>query len=368
MNILYLTNHLNIGGISSYVLSLARGMKERGHGVYIASSSGELAERFNAEGLPVLHIPINTKSEANLPKILSSLFGSLRYIKEKDIDIVHSNTRVTSVLGSLLENFSHTLHISTCHGFFKKRLSRRIFPCWGRKVIAISGQVRGHLVDDLGVRPQDIRVIPNGIELSRFRVYAPEFKEEAKKNLGLGPGPVVGIVARLSDVKGHVYLIEAMKSVLEKAGDAQLLIVGNGNMKKELVSLTRRLGIEKSVFFMPAVWDTAKILPIMDLFVLPSLKEGLGLSLMEAMASGLAVVGSDVGGIKSLIQHGQNGLLVQPADSLSLASLISGLLKDKVKAQSLGDNARSFINKSFSQEVMVLETERVYLECVNTKY
>jgi glycosyltransferase involved in cell wall biosynthesis len=368
MNILYLTNHLNIGGISSYVLTLAKGMKARGHAVYLASSAGEIAERLNQAGVPFLPIPIKTKSEANLPKILGSCFMALRYIKEKDIDIVHSNTRVTSVLGSLLENFSHTPHISTCHGFFKQRLSRRIFPCWGRKVIAVSRQVQEHLVSDFRLRQEDIRVIPNGIELSRFKVYTLEFKEEAKKNLGLGPGPVVGIVARLSDVKGHVYLIEAMKSVLEKTGDAQLLIVGNGNMKKELLNLTRRLGIEKSVFFMPAVWDTAKILPIMDLFVLPSLKEGLGLSLMEAMASGLAVVASDVGGIKGLIKHGQTGLLVQPADSLSLASAISGLLKDKVKAQSLGDNARSFINESFSQEAMVLETERVYLECVNTKY
>ena len=99
MNILYLTNHFNIGGISSYVLSLARGMKERGHGVYVASSSGELFERLNEEGIPFLRIPINTKSEANIPKISASLFKSLRYVKEKEIDIIHSNTRVTSVLG-----------------------------------------------------------------------------------------------------------------------------------------------------------------------------------------------------------------------------------------------------------------------------
>ena len=368
MNILYLTTHLNIGGISSYVLSLAKGMQGRGHNVCVASSVGELVERLNEEGIAFLPIPIKTKSEANLFKILSSFFKSLKYMKEKDIDIVHSNTRVTAVLGCLLERFSRKPHISTCHGFFRPRFFRRAFPCWGRSVIAISPAVKEHLVDDFHLSEQDIKVIPNGIEPARFKDYASGFKAEAKKELGLGFGPVVGIVARLSDVKGHIYLIEAMKSVLGEVASAQLLIVGDGKIREELRGLVRSLGIEESVFFMSSVADTARVLAIMDLFVLPSLKEGLGLSLMEAMASGLAVVGSDVGGIRSLIKHGYNGLLVQPADSQGLSLAVLELLKDKEKAKTLGDNARLFINNNFTQEKMVLETERVYLECVNTNY
>ncbi len=368
MNILYLTNHFNIGGISSYVLSLARGMKGRGHGVYVASSGGELVERLYEEEIPFFPIPINTKSEANLPKILGSLFKSMGYIKEKDIDIIHSNTRVTAVLGFFLEHFSRKPHISTCHGFFKPKFFRRLFPCWGRPVIAISREVKEHLCDDFRLREQDIEVIPNGIDLNRFKVYNQEFRLEAKKKMGLGLGPVIGIVARLSDVKGHSYLIEAMKGVLKDAKDAQLLIVGDGQMKEELVALSRRLGVDKSVFFMSSVRDTAGVLGIMDLFVLPSLKEGLGLSLMEAMASGLAVVGSDVGGIKSLIKHGYNGLLVEPGDSRGLCLAILEFLNDQGRARSLGDNARLFINNNFKEETMVLETERVYLECVNTNY
>ncbi|MEI6631818.1 MAG: glycosyltransferase family 4 protein [bacterium] len=368
MNILYLTNHLNIGGISSYVLSLAGGMKERGHGVYVASSGGELVERFCAEGISYLPIPINTKSEANIPKILSSLLISLKYIKEKDIDIVHSNTRITSVLGSLLEYFSRKPHISTCHGFFKKRLIRRIFPCWGRSVIAISEQVKEHLIADLGVRQRDIAVIHNGIDLARFKDYNQDFKVDAKRNLGLRPGPVVGIVARLSEVKGHIYLIQAIKSVLEKVADVQLLIVGDGKIKSGLHQLVRSLDIERSVFFMPSVLDTSRVLSIMDLFVLPSLKEGLGLSLMEAMASGLAVIGSDVGGIKSLIKDRETGLLVEPANAYALSSAILELLKEPSRARALGEAARSFIGERFSLREMVLETERLYLECVNASY
>lgn len=368
MRILYLSNHVNIGGISSYILSLSRGMKERGHEIFAASSSGALRERLKEEGVTFLSIPVNTKSEANLPKIFASLLKALRFIKENDIDIVHSNTRVTAVLGTLIERFSGVPHVSTCHGFFKKRLSRRIFPCRGRKVIAISPQVKEHLINDLGAKDEEIAVIPNGIEAGRFLPFARGFKSEAKKGLGLSDAPVIGIVARLSDVKGHTYLIRAMQEVLKEEKDAQLLIVGDGGLRKELLELARTLGIEERVFFMNAVNDTSKVLAVMDIFVLPSLKEGLGLSLMEAMSMGLPVIGSEVGGIKSLIQHEKNGLLAAPADPRSISGAILRLLKSRELAGGLGLAARDFIAENFSFQKMILETERVYLECANRPY
>lgn len=369
MNILYLTNHLNIGGISSYLLTLARGLKARGHNVYVASSQGELLSRFIQEGIVYIPIPIKTKQEVS-PKVLMSLFGLIPHIKTKEIDIIHSNTRVTQVLGCLIYRYSHVPYVSTCHGFFKKRFFRQAFPCWGLRVIAISEEVEKHLKTDFKVREKEIRVIHNGIDLEKFNPAkgGTESKIEIKRKFGLQDAPIVGIVARLSDVKGHTYLIEAMKAVLEKIPGAQLLIVGEGKMKGELQNLSSNLGIEKNVFFIPAVMDTTDVLSIMDLFILPSLKEGLGLSLMEAMACGLAVIGSDVGGIRSLIQHGYNGILVKPADTQGISAAILELLKDKVKRKSLGDNARIFMKQNFSQEKMVLETERVYLECLNAKY
>ena len=370
MNILYLTNHLNIGGITSYVLSLAKGLKKRGHHVYIASFGGGLLSRFIEEGIIYISIPINTKSEIS-PKILVSMFILSIVIKQDNIDIVHSNSRTTQVLGCLLSNLTHTPHIWTCHGFFKKRLSRRLFPCWGNKVIAISESVKEHLLNDFKVEEKDIRVIYNGIDVEKSKIPASpagrknqKSKIDTKKSFGLGDGPVIGIIARLSEEKGHIYLIKAMKVVIDEVPEAQLLIVGEGRMKKELVNLSSCLGIEKSVFFIPSVADTQEVLSIMDLFVLPSLKEGLGLSLMEAMAEGLAVIGSDVGGIRSLIQNGYNGLLVKSADSQGLSSAILELLRDAEKRTFLGNNARNFITENFSQEKMVLQTEEVYSECL----
>jgi len=375
MNILYLTNHLNIGGITSYVLTLGSGLKQRGHNIYVASSGGQLLPQFKDLGIVYLPIPIKTKNEAS-PKIILSLFKLLNAVKKNNVQIVHSQSRTTQVLGCLLARFSGVKHISTCHGFFKKRFSRKIFPCWGQKVIAISEQVKEHLMNDFGIEEEKIRVSHNGIDVERYATrntphllrQTGQHATRKRKELGLSDGPAIGIIARLSDVKGHIYLIEAMKIVLNTLPNAQLLIVGEGKMKEELINRVNSLGIQKNIFFIPAVADTRDVLGVMDLFVMPSLKEGLGLALMEAMAQGLAVVGSDVGGIKSLIQDGINGLLVKPADSQDIARAILELLQDTRKRDSLGREAQNFIRKNFSQEKMVTQTEEVYLECLNAKY
>jgi glycosyltransferase involved in cell wall biosynthesis len=346
---------------------VARGLKTKGHSVYIASSGGELVSKFIQEGIVYIYIPIRTKQEFNLPKILISLFKLLKFIKDKNIEIIHSNTRVTQVLGCLLQKFSGKPYISTCHGFFKRRISRKIFPCWGNKVIAISEAVRDHLIKDFGVKEEVIRVIYNGFDVNRLQAPSSKLQADVRQKLGLGDGPVVGIIARLSEEKGHSYLIEAMPRVIGKFSSAQLLIVGEGRMREKLVNLTRTSGLEKNVFFVPSVSDTQEVLSIMDLFVLPSLKEGLGLSLMEAMASGLAVIGSNVGGIKSLIRDGYNGLLINPGDTEQLADRILELLGDHKKRDYLGDNARIFIKQNFSLSKMAQETERTYLECLSAK-
>lgn len=383
MNILYLTNHLNVGGISSYILSLSSALKTRGHNVYVASSGGELLGEFLEKGVIYIPIPIRTKQEVS-PKILFSMFKLSKLNSKNNIDIVHSNSRTTQVLGCLLGSRLNIPHIFTCHGFFKKRFFRRVFPCWGNKIVAISKEVKEHLINDFKVKEEDIRVIHNGIDIEKFRKpitdgsttltigtelsRSADNREPRKKDLGLGSGPVVGIIARLSDVKGHIYLIEAMSRVLKDIPDAQLFIVGEGKMKTKLLLLARRLGIGEKVFFIPSVSDTRGVLSVMDLFVMPSLEEGLGLSLMEAMAAGRAVIGSDVGGIKSLIRDNSNGLLVKPQDINALTLAILNLLKDPEKRKIMGNNARDFISRNFSQEQMVSLTEEVYQECVDAKH
>jgi glycosyltransferase involved in cell wall biosynthesis len=155
-----------------------------------------------------------------------------------------------------------------------------------------------------------------------------------------------------------------MQDVTEKIPGAQLVIVGEGKEKEKLADLVKRLGIGKSVYFIPSVPDTREALAAMDVFVMPSLKEGLGLSLMEAMASGVPVIGSAVGGITTLIQNRATGFLVPAGDAGRLGSAIIELLQNPAEAGAFAQAARVFIHASFSQEEMIAKTEEVYRQCL----
>jgi glycosyltransferase involved in cell wall biosynthesis len=363
MKILFLVNHLNVGGITSYLLTLSSGLKNKGHKVYVASSGGEALSKFEAMGVKCIRVPVKTKNELS-PGILLSALILRGIVKNEKIDILHSQSRTTQVLGSLLHKVTGVSHISTCHGFFKRRISRRVYPCWGDKTIAISQQVRQHLMNDFKLEDERIELIHNGIDTERFNLPSSDLRQKAKLSLGLKSGKIIGIIARLSDVKGHQYLIEAMKTVLSVCPRAQLLIAGEGKMDIELKDLVKRLDIQDNVLFLPQVLDTRDILRALDIFVLPSLREGLGLALMEAMSMGLAVIGSNVGGIKTLIKDGVNGILVNPKDSKDIARVLIDLISDDSRISALGACAREYIKEDFSQEKMVLQTEELYLKCL----
>ena len=363
MNILFLANHLDVGGISSYLLTLASGLKQKGHQVYLASGGGELEDKFIQAGITHFRCPLKTKNEIS-PKIIFS-FWKLRQVARKfNIDLIHSQSRTTQVLGDLLGRSLAKSHIFTCHGFFKPRLSRRIFGCWGQMVIAISQQVKEHLIIDFKLDENKISVIHNGIDTKNFGDFSA--RDNMRRKLGSSADFLVGIIARLSSVKGHIYLIQAMPEVIKNFPNTKLLIIGCGKTKDALIKETQDLGLEGSILFIPEAKNTKDWLAAMDIFVMPSLQEGLGLALMEAMAQGVVVVGSAVGGIKTLIQDKVNGLLVESANATALAQAIIVLLGDSRLRRALGARAREFIIANFSQEEMVAKTEKVYQQSLSS--
>jgi L-malate glycosyltransferase len=364
VNILFIANHLNAGGISSYLFTLASGLKEKGHNVYVASSGGNLLDKFTKAGIAHIQVPLRTKSEVS-PKIIFSFFKLNTQVKKLNIDLLHSNSRTTQVLGDLLSRYRGIAHVFTCHGFFKPKLSRRFFPCWGEAVVAISLQVKEHLILDFKLDERKISVINNGIDTGNFGDFSA--REKIRKDLGVNDAFLVGIIARLSDVKGHIYLIRAMRNVIKSLPSVKLLIIGQGKMKPALLKEVNDLGIKDNVLFLPEAENTRELLSAMDVFVMPSLQEGLGLALMEAMAQGLAVVGSSVGGIKTLIQDKLNGLLVASKDVAGLTQAIIKLLSDPAMRRDLGKNARKFITDNFSREKMAEQTGRVYLKCLESR-
>jgi glycosyltransferase involved in cell wall biosynthesis len=362
MKILLLTTHLRMGGVPIYVVTLASALKRLHHEVFVASSGGELVKRLEKNGITHLKVNIDTKSELD-PKLIAGLYHLYWLVGENAIDIVHTHTRITQVMGEALSCLTGVVHISTCHGFFKKRIGRRMFGCWGKRVIAISDAVREHLVNDFGIPKSKVALIHNGIDLGSFKqIRSEEEKGLIKGRLGLGQGPVVGIIARLSPVKGHRFLIRAMRLVVEKIENAQLLIVGEGEEAPGLKDLTRELGLSKAVVFTSSIFDPPSVLSIMDVFVLPSVEEGLGLALLEALCCARPVIASDVGGIYSIVKDNVTGLLVPPKDPERLAKAILKLLEDRELAAVLAKNGQSFVYENFSLDDMALKIEGLYKE------
>ncbi|MFC1704649.1 lipopolysaccharide heptosyltransferase II [Candidatus Omnitrophota bacterium] len=364
MKILFVTTHLNSGGIASYIVSLARELHRRNHAVFIASSGGSLVATLQQEGIAHLSLNIRTKSELS-PKIIFSTRKLIRFVKENDIDIIHAHTRVAQVVSFLVSKLTGVVFVSTCHGFFKPRFSRKKFQCWGKRVVAISQAVKEHLCSAMEVDPSKIELIYNGIDFANLVFITEQQKIDFKRTLCLRDEiPTVGIIARLSSVKGHVYLIEAIKKIIDYGVEVQLLIVGDGDLRQSLINDAKKYNIEKYVFFAPSIKNISLPLSVIDIFVMPSLQEGLGLSIIEAQARGIPVVASKVGGIPEVVLHERTGLLVEPADSENLASAIEYLLKDKNTAVAFGRNAKEVAKSRFSLIHMVDETEALYRSVV----
>ncbi len=365
MNILFLSTHINKGGITSYIFTLSKIFYSQGHKIFIASSGGEEEENFKSIGADLFIINIKTKSELS-PKIYMAIPSLKRYIQKNKIDIIHSQTRITQVMGTFLNKMTKVAHITTCHGYFKPRLSRKIFGCWGDAVIAISPAVKAHLQQDLGVTDNKIFFILNGIDLKRFSLCALHKKKELRNKYNLSEEDIIiGIIARLSSVKGHDILIHAMGEVCKRFPHVRLFIAGEGKTKSTLRQLAKEHRIIDKIIFYPNVSDTTEILSLIDIFVMPSRSEGLGLAVMEAQAAGLPVIVSKIGGLPYVVQHNKTGLLVESENIKQLSNAIIALIQDRQLANRLGTMAREYAFNNYSAEGMAEETMKVYKKFIN---
>lgn len=360
MNILHITTHLDKGGIVSYVSSLAIAFQKRGHTVAVASCGGHNEALLTQQGIGVVSIPIRTKSQIS-PRLLFSYFRLKKYLKENPVDIIHAHTRVTQVLAAFLSKKNSIPFVTTCHGFFKPRWHRKLFPCWGDGVIAISSPVQQHLIADFGVDEKNISLIHSGVDIERLKAVASEEKAALKKEIGIGQYRyIVGSAGRFSTVKGLEYLIRAIPHVIKEEQSIRFLFVGYGKDESRLREIARRLSLENIVFFYRPKRDIACYLDAMDIFVAPSLQEGLGLSILEAQAKQIPVIASDVGGIPDIIDHRVTGLLVKPKDPSALAAAIVRLLREAQLREYLRQNAFHRVSQEFSLGQMVDKTEQLY--------
>jgi len=211
-----------------------------------------------------------------------------------------------------------------------------------------------------------VQVIHNGIDtvpLSDTR-REPKLREA----LGISPeAPIIGTLGNLYTVKGHVYLIRAAKIVLERRPDTHVMILGRGDLKDSLIAEAKSLEIQDRVHLLGYRDDAHRWLETMDVFTLPSLSEGLPLSLLEAMAAGIPSVVTAVGGMPEVVCDGQTGLIVPPADPNALAGKILFLLENPPDAAKMGATGCSHVRKRFSLTRMVAEYCTLYHKILTSK-
>lgn len=358
-SVLHLTTHLNRGGIAVYVVSLAKALSEKGQKVYVASSGGDMEAELTLSGITHFNVNIKTKSEIS-PKLFAARRKLIKFIADNKITLIHAHTRVAQILADSISKRTGTPYVTTCHGFFRPRLFRRFHPCWGKRVIAISMAVKEHLINDFKIEEDRISLVYNGIDMKRFpRLPTREEKAQAKAHLGFDGKRVIGIITRFSRSKGVHFLIEAMPYILEKYSDAILFIVGDGEEGDSLKSLAQKIGLNGRVVFSKGSPDTFRLLSAMDVFVFPTLVEGLGFSAIEALACGVPVAASNVGGVPEVVEDKNTGFLFEPGDVRGLADAIL-----KVLANGLGNavdiRARASVEDKFDINRMADEILNVY--------
>ena len=338
-----------IGGAEVHLLALCRKLAQRGHHVTVVCPRGRALTRELADrGFDVWAPRTTGKVD---PLTLVRLAARLRRDRA---DVLHAHLSTASLIGSLAARLAGVPSIVTVHG-----LNRRTAFMCAQRIIAVSHAVCRHLVAQ-GIPESRIAVIHNGIELERYR--RPPDAGLVRARLGLTPGEsLIGAVGRLGPEKGHSYLIEAAALLIRRDRlPVRLVIVGEGRNRPVLEATTLRCGIAGRVTLVGFQRDVMPYEAALDLFCLPSLKEGLSLSALEAMALAKPVVASRVGGTPEVVVDGETGLLVEPADPEALAQALAGMLRDRERAQRMGEAGRARVEALFDLDHSVDRIEALY--------
>jgi glycosyltransferase involved in cell wall biosynthesis len=323
-------------------------------------------------GVKIIRLPSLVR-RIDPPRDLIALFSLWWLLIRERPAIVHTHTSKAGILGRCaamlagVHTIVHTPHGHVFYGHFGSPASRvfllveRLMALITDRLIALT---KGEKDDYIGLSvgdPKEIVTIHSGIDVDRYMKVQVNV-EEKRRALGLDPKAlIVGTVGWLLPIKGPIYLLKAMEEVWKDHPETSLVYVGKGDLEEELKREASVMGVSQRVWFLGWRDDIPEIMHILDIFVLPSLNEGMGRVLVEAMAAGRPVVASNTGGIPDLVVQGENGLLVPAADALALARGIEFLIAHPEKRRELGEQGRK-MSIRFGSNFMVQKIDQLYLE------
>ncbi len=335
-------------------------------------------KRLESEDIDFIQCPALVR-KINIIKDFKAFFDIWKLIKKSKPLIVHTHSSKAGLLGRLAAKFAgipiivHTPHGHVFFGYFGP-IKTRIFIILEKlasritdKIIALTNREKEDHIN-LGIANENkFVVIHSGVELKKFKEVPYNEKQNFKKELGIPENAlIIGSAGRLEPVKGPEFLIEAACHILPEYPDTFFVFAGDGELKRDLEKKALEIGIEKNIVFLGWRDDIAEIISVYDIFVLPSLNEGMGRVLVEAMALEKPIVASNIGGIPDLVSHGKNGFLVPPKDPRELANYIQILIEDEEKRAEMGKAGKEMV-ENFSKEKMVEKIAELYKELIIQK-
>lgn len=314
----------------------------------------EFYERARRRGLSVRMVHCNGRADWRAVRQIEE------YIQEDEVDLVHTHGYKADLYGYLAAWRCHKPVVATCHNWVGGTAALGIYNHLDRMALkkfnalaAVSDAV-AHRLLAFGVPAEKIKTIANGIDVTAFErgQPLPLLKDEGSI--------VVGVVARVDLQKGFEYLLRAARELCKMFPALRIVIAGEGPDRNAIEEMIEQYGLQSSVVLAGQQSNMPAVYAAMDIFVLPSLNEGLPMTVLEAMAASKPVIATRVGAIPSVIKDGENGLLVAPKDPEGLRNAIASLLNDPERRRRLGDQAHAWVSQNYTSEAMALKYREMY--------
>jgi L-malate glycosyltransferase len=366
IRIAYVIDGLNKGGTQTALLYLVRALSEKGYEQKIYCL-GPYVDQENIDGFRSMGVETVLMMKHRF--LLSiDFFRILIQWKRWKPDIVCTLLFVSDNIGrTCAKLISVPVIISSLRScnITKKPWQfcfDRITTPWAHKIVVNSRDIVPFAVTHEGVREKQVEYIPNGVDANT----RPKNNAARRKMLGIpSESRIIGTVGRLDELKGFSYLIEAFAVIRARIKNAVLVIVGGGMLEEQLKELAKKCGISSSVLFLGEQSNVSEILVWMDVYVQPSLCEGMSNAMMEAMAAALPVVATRVGGTRELIADGKTGWLTVPKDVQGLVEKIMYILDHRQIALAVGKAAYEHVKAEYSIERMVSSYESLFLRLIS---
>ena len=357
-----ITHDLAIGGLQQVVVNLCKSIDRERFDISVLClrALGDFVQDLEEIGVPVFFI--------EQPQSGTDYFSFLKVAKilrQQKIEVIHThNTQplLDGTIAYLMSGVKKIIHTDHARAFPDKKrymVAEKIASFFVDKMVGVSDDTKNNLYDFEKIALEKLEVIHNGIDINRYKKGI-DLTAKRKELKIKDSGPIIGMVGRLSEEKGVVFLIKALPKILQRIPDLNLVIAGDGPQKDLLRNEISKLDITNNVKVLGSRLDIPEILNLLDILVLPSLREGLPMVLLEAMAAGCAIIASNVGGIPTLIKDNWNGNLVSPGSIDEIANAVINLVSNEAKQKEYSKNSETILDE-FSLSNMVHKYESLYL-------